>query len=181
VAYLVLILMLVFPAATFARDDDTSGGDTQEENQRDASWKWGVSIWGLSYHINRRLDFNEQNWGLGIRRYAKPRWRWLGQSADNRLLFEADALRNSHNGLIVPLSAGVEYKIGTFSNCKLFPVAAFAFAYYENPTKHKSDFRYGPVPAFEIGCGRIRSNTMLVLNHSRQFLSAIVGSVTVVF
>ena len=178
----VVALMLLVPVATFAKDDQAPADNTQDGSKQDASRKWGVSIWGLSYHVNRSLDFNEQNWGLGIRRYARPRWRWLGKSEDNRILFEADALRNSHNGLVVPLSAGVEYKIGTFPNrCRLFAVEAFALAYYENPRKHKSDFRYGPVPGFAIGCGRVRSNAMLVLNHAKEFLAAIVGSMTIGF
>ena len=34
--------------------------------------RWGVSIWGLSYHVDRSVDYNEDNWGLGLRYYFKP-------------------------------------------------------------------------------------------------------------
>jgi len=53
--------------------------------------RWGVSIWGLSYHVNRSVDYNEDNWGLGVRYYFKP----------NRLFLEADALRNSEPAAMV--------------------------------------------------------------------------------
>ena len=57
--------------------------------------RWGISIWGLSYHVDRSVDYNEDNWGLGVRYYLKP----------DRCFVEVDALRNSNRGLVVPASA----------------------------------------------------------------------------
>jgi hypothetical protein len=29
--------------------------------------QWGIAIWGLSYHVDRSADYDEHNWGLGLR------------------------------------------------------------------------------------------------------------------
>ena len=79
-----LVLLLALPAA--ARADDQ---------------RWGLSLWGLSYHVDRSVDYNEDNWGLGLRYYFKP----------DRFFVEVDALRNSNRGLVLPLSAGAEFRI----------------------------------------------------------------------
>jgi hypothetical protein len=31
--------------------------------------RWGISIWGLSYHIDHEIDFDEANLGFGLRYY----------------------------------------------------------------------------------------------------------------
>ena len=30
-----------------------------------------MMVWGLSYHVDRSVDYNEDNWGLGLRYYLK--------------------------------------------------------------------------------------------------------------
>ena len=97
-------------------------------------------------------------------------------------VFRRDALLNSYKGLVLPVSAGAEYDIGTLSSeCKLLAVAALTLAYYQIPVKGVSELRFGPVPGLTIGCGHIRLNTIVVLNASREPLSVIVGSMTIVF
>jgi hypothetical protein len=162
---LVLMFVGVLPATAFA------------EGQQ-----WGLNIWGLSYHVDRTVGYNEDNWGLGVRYYNRPRWRWLGKDEDNRVFLEADALRNSNRGLVVPLSAGVEYEISPHSGrCKLFAVAALTLAYYRFPQLDKTEIKVGPVPGIAIGCGHLKGNLMVVLRKNREPLAALTASMTVVF
>ena len=81
---LVLLLLLALPSTL------------QAEGQQ-----WGINIWGVSYHVDRSVDYNEDNWGLGVRYYIRP----------DRFFLEFDALRNSNRGLVLPLSAGAEVRI----------------------------------------------------------------------
>ena len=156
--------------------------DGKEERQETAGPRWAIAIWGLSYHTDKRIDYDEINWGLGLRRYARPRWRWLGKSLDNRLFLEGDAIRNSNGGLAVPLSAGAEYRIGSASEgCKFFVVGTGTLAYYQNPEKDRTELKFGPVPGFAIGCGPIKFNVAAVLRPSRRPLAAVVGSMTIPF
>ena len=143
---------------------------------------WGVTIWGVSYHIDKSHEYNGQNWGAGVRRYGRPDWRWLGSSDETRLFFEVDALKNSWSGLVLPVSAGVDYKIVSLSeSCSISVLASLTVAYYQNAHgKGNSNWRYGPVPAITMGCGHLRSNVVMVLSpHSG--LAAIAGSWTIVF
>src|SRR5213596_1306694 len=80
----------------------------------DPDKRLGISIWGLSYHIDREIDFDEANFGLGLRYYF------------NHLFFaEVDALRNSNHGLAVPVSAGLDLKVASLGKtCALYAVAA---------------------------------------------------------
>ncbi len=134
--------------------------------------RWGLSLWGLSYHVNRSVDYNEDNWGLGVRYYFKP----------DRLFLEFDALRNSNRGLVLPLSLGAEFKIAPLpAGCKLFAVAALVAAYYQYPNRNKTDFKIGPVPGVTIGCGHVKGNLMAVLRKSSEPLAALTASLTIVF
>jgi hypothetical protein len=170
-----LALLFVLPCATYAQGAD-------EEGHGGSGPQWGISIWGLSYHIDRNIDYNGNNWGLGVRYSIRPQWRWLGRSQDSRLFFEGDALLNSYRGLVLPVSAGIEYDVGRLlSECKLLVVGAMTVAYYQIPVKGVSEVRFGPVPGLTIACGHIRLNTIVVLNASREPLSVIVGSMTIVF
>ena len=125
--------------------------------------RWGISIWGLSYHVDRSVDYNEDNWGLGLRYYLKP----------GRYFVEFDALRNSNRGLvrIAPLPAG----------CKLFAVAALTAAYYQYPNRNTTDIKIGPVPGVAIGCGHVKGNIMAVLRKSSEPLAALTASLTIGF
>ena len=137
-----------------------------------AADRWGLSIWGLSYHVDRRVDYNEDNWGLGVRYYFKP----------DRLFLEFDALRNSNRGLVLPLSLGAEFRIAPLPvGCKLFAVAALTAAYYQYPNRNTADFKIGPVPGVAVGCGHLKGNVMAVLRKSSEPLAALTASLTIVF
>jgi hypothetical protein len=134
--------------------------------------RWGVSLWGLSYHVNRSVDYNEDNWGLGVRYYAKP----------NRLFLEFDALRNSNRGLVLPLSLGAEFRVLPLpAGCKLSGVVALTAAYYQYPDQNRTDFKIGPVPGVSIGCGHVKANVMAVLRKSSEPLAAATASLTIMF
>ena len=134
--------------------------------------RWGLTLWGLSYHVDRSVDYNEGNWGLGVRYYFKP----------DRLFLELDALRNSNRGLVLPLSLGGEFKIAPLpAGCKLFAVAALTAAYYQYPNRNFSEFKFGPVPGATIGCGRVKGNIMAVLRKSSEPLAALTASLTIGF
>ena len=150
-----LLLIVVLPATTYAEDE-----------------RWGINIWGLSYHVDRSVDYNEDNWGLGFRYYIRP----------DRFFLEFDALRNSNRGLVLPLSAGAEFRIAPLpAGCKLFAVAALTAAYYQFPAKHTTEVKVGPVPGAAIGCGHLKTNVMAVLRKSSEPLAALTASVTIVF
>jgi hypothetical protein len=168
-----LILIVAFPPTTYADDADEGRGSTGQ---------WGISIWGLSYHLDKSIDFNENNWGLGVRYYNRPQWRLLGKDQDNRVFLELDALRNSHKGLVIPLSAGVEYEIKSFSDrCQLFAVGAVTLAYYQNLREDATQLKFGPVPGVTLSWGHTRTNIVAILRSSREVVAAIAGSVTIVF
>jgi hypothetical protein len=137
-----------------------------------AQGQWGVSIWGLSYHVDRSVDYDEHNWGLGLRYYFKP----------DKYFVEADALRDSNRGLVVPLSAGAEFRMAPLpAGCRLFGVAALTAAYYQYGSTDTSVIKFGPVPGVAIGCGHVKANIMAVLRKSSEPLAALTASVTIVF
>jgi len=170
VVLVALVVALAWPSAALA-----------EPEREPLCGTWGVNAWGLSYHIDHAIQYNGTNWGLGVRCYARPAWSMLGEGEDNKIFVQADALLNSHRGLVLPVGAGVEYKLSTLSSgCKLFFLGALVMAYYQAPDRgHKNQVRYGPVPGLDLACGRIRPNVIVVPNASRQMIAAIVASVTV--
>jgi hypothetical protein len=171
-ALLVLSLLAVAPAA-FADDAPAPPRDDRQ---------WGISVWGVSYHLNRGADYNEDNWGLGVRYYGRPHWKLLGKNPDNRIFVEGDALRNSNGGLVLPVSTGVEYRIGKRpAALKVFAVGALTLAYYEYPAKHTSEIKAGPVPGVAVGYGRVKVNVWAVLRKSSSPLAATIGSMTIAF
>jgi hypothetical protein len=135
----------------------------------DPDQRWGISLWGLSYHIDDEIDFDEANVGLGLRYYF------------NRLVFaEIDALRNSNGGLAVPVSAGLDLKVASLGQaCNLYAVAAGAVVYYQNRRTAREYLRAGPVPGVTLGCGRVRTNAIIVLRPTRQPVSVIAASLTI--
>jgi hypothetical protein len=135
----------------------------------DPDRRLGISIWGLSYHIDDEIDFDEANVGLGLRYYF------------NHLVFvEADALRNSNGGLAVPVSAGLDFKIASLGRaCNLFAVAAGTVVYYQNPRTEREYFKAGPVPGVTLGCGRVKTNAIIVLKPSHQPVAVIAASLTI--
>ena len=135
----------------------------------DPDQRWGISIWGLSYHIDPEIDFDEANVGLGLRYYF------------NHLVFvEVDALRNSNRGLAVPVSAGLDLKVASLGHaCNLYAVAAGTVVYYQNGRTEQEYVRVGPVPGVTLGCGRVKTNGIVVLRASRQPVAVIAVSLTI--
>ena len=131
--------------------------------------RWGVSIWGLSYHIDHEIDFNGANVGLGLRYYF-----------NHRVFVEVDALRNSNRGLAVPVSAGLDFKVASLGQaCSLYAVAAGTVVYYQNARTERDYFRAGPVPGVTLGCGRVKTNVIVVLRPSHQPVAVIAASLTI--
>jgi hypothetical protein len=131
--------------------------------------RWGISIWGLSYHIDHEIDFDEANVGLGLRYYF-----------NHRGFIEVDALRNSNRGLAVPVSAGLDLKVASLGQaCDLYAVAAGTVVYYQNSRTEREYFRAGPVPGVTLGCGRVRTNAIIVLRPSHQPVAVIAASLTI--
>jgi hypothetical protein len=164
-----LVCMLALPAAVLAEDRGTS------ESARDVSvcHQWGVTLWGATYHFQHDLDYNGRNWGLGLRCYTTPA---------NKVFLEADALVNSFGGLFVPISVGREFRIAPItSSCDLRFVAAFTAGYYTIPDRQKREIRAGPLPGFALGCGRIRPSVTVIPTASREIITALVASTTIVF
>ena len=135
----------------------------------DPDKRWGISIWGLSYHIDHEIDFDEANVGLGLRYYF-----------NHRVFVEVDALRNSNRGLAVPVSAGLDFKVASLGQaCNLYAVAAGTVVYYQNPRTEREYFRAGPVPGVTLGCGRVKTNAIIVLRPSHQPVAVIAASLTI--
>jgi hypothetical protein len=115
-----LVVLLVFSVGVHAASADQAADDDAAPPPRH---QWGITLWGLSYHPNHHIDYEDANLGLGVRYYAPPRWGWRGHRGHNSLFVEADALRNSNRGLVVPLSAGAEYRVFPVApGCSLFAV-----------------------------------------------------------
>jgi len=135
----------------------------------DPDKRLGISIWGLSYHVDRQIDFDEANVGLGLRYYFH-----------HPVFVEVDALRNSNHGLAVPLSAGVDFKVASLGQaCKLYAVAAGTVVYYQNQRTGREYVRAGPVPGVTLGCGRVKTNAIVVLRPSHQPVAVIAVSLTI--
>ena len=135
----------------------------------DPDQRWGISIWGLSYHVDHEVDFDEANVGLGLRYYF-----------NRRVFAEVDALRNSNGGLAVPVSAGLEFKLASLGQaCNLYAVVAGTVVYYQNSRTGRDYVRAGPVPGVTLGCGRVKTNAIIVLKPSRQPVSVIAASLTI--
>ena len=73
---------------------------------------------GTQLPPNTSIDYAAGNYGLGLRFYP----------VKQHLFIEADALRNSNRGLVVPVSIGAEFPIAHLAACRLGGIAAFTAA-----------------------------------------------------
>lgn len=104
-----------------------------------------VTVWGLSYHLNRDIPYENFNAGLGIR-YGSSRF------------VELDAIRNSHNGLLIPLSIG-------FARPLIGPLGwsgALTLAYYRTPSLDLTEVRVGPVGGVWVRVGKVTVEVIAV-------------------
>ena len=153
----IVVLIAACPASAFADPD---------QDQR-----WGVTLWGLSYHANKSIDYAAGNYGLGLRFYPVKQY----------LFIEADALRNSNRGLVAPLSIGAEFRIVRIGACRLGGIAALTAAYYDNRRTDVTEIKVGPVPGLSVGCGRFKTNVLAILSKSDRPLAAVTASLTILF
>jgi hypothetical protein len=80
----------------------------------------------------------------------------------------------------VPVSAGLELKVASLGQaCALYAVAAGTVVYYQNSRTEREYFRAGPVPGVTLGCGRVKTNAIIVLRPSHQPVSVIAASLTI--
>ena len=142
----------------------------QEATPPAPDWRWGVSIWGVSYHINRSIDYDETNLGLGVRYLF------------NQYFFaEVDALRDSNRGLVLPVSAGAEVRFASIGPCRVAAVAAVTVAYYQNLRTESDYYKIGPVPGASVTCGRAKTNVVVILSPSHDPIAALAASLTILF
>ena len=171
------VVLLAWPIAARAQDEITAGA----KNTIGPCRQLAVNVWGVSYHVNRNTNYDEQNWGAGVTCYGRPDLKLLGRDENNRVFIEGDLLINSWHGLVFPLSLGVDYTVKSFDACRLSFFGALTVAYYQLPDRGISEVRWGPLPGFALGCGRIRTNFTLVPSPSKQLLWAVVASLSVLF
>ena len=89
-------------------------------------------------------------------------------------------MRNSNGGLAVPVAAGLDFKVASLGQaCTLYAVAAGTVVYYQNSRTEREYLRAGPVPGATLGCGRVKTNVIIVLRPSHQPVSVIAASLTI--
>lgn len=171
------LLCLAFLARAATADD----GNAAAHDQNGPCREWGLTLWGLSYHTPPDNNYNNLNWGFGMRCYTPIRWKWFGNADHhNRVFIQSDLIRDSHYGVLVPLSIGTESTLMTFSeNTSLLIHAAFTVAYYGFEPPIKSQVRVGPVPEFALKLHNIQANVTLVPRPQKNPLAAVTGSVTI--
>jgi len=133
--------------------------------------RWGVTIWGLSYHVNTAIDYEANNWGVGLRYYVS-----------RHVFVEGDALRNSNRGIVVPVSLGGELPVASVGRaCRISAIGALTVAFYQNIRTASDYVKWGPVPGVSVRCGHVQPNVIAVLRPSDELLAAVVASVTIRF
>ena len=132
----------------------------------------GRRLWGLSYHVDRSVDYNEDNWGLGLRYYlsSATSFRRGGRPARQQPRAGAAGL----GGRRVPDRAAA-------GRLQAVAVAALTAAYYQYRNTEPHDFKIGPVPGVAVGCGHVKTNVMAVLRKSSEPLAALTASLTIMF
>jgi hypothetical protein len=148
-------VVMIAPSATAADDDG----------------RLGVTIWGLSYHVNTSIDYELNNWGAGLRYYFS-----------RHVFVEGDALRNSNRGIVLPVSLGAELPVASVSHaCQISAIGAVTVAFYQNVRTDSDYVKWGPVPGVAVRCGHVQPNVIAVLRPSADLLVALVASVTIRF
>jgi hypothetical protein len=137
----------------------------------DDDGRWGVTIWGLSYHVNTSIDYEPNNWGAGLRYYLS-----------RHVFVEGDALRNSNRGIVLPVSVGGELPLASVGHgCQISAIGALTVAFYQNVRTDSDYVKWGPVPGVAVRCGHVQPNVIAVLRPSAELLAALVASVTIRF
>lgn len=137
----------------------------------DDDGRLGVTIWGLSYHVNTSIDYEANNWGAGLRYYVS-----------RHVFLEGDALRNSNRGIVLPVSLGGELPVASVGGvCRISAIAALTAAFYQNLRTGSDYVKWGPVPGVAVRCGHVQPNVIAVLKPSDDLLAAVVASVTIRF
>jgi hypothetical protein len=129
---------------------------------------WGITIWGLSYHLDQSIDYAAANYGAGVRYYLA-----------RHVFVEGDVLRNSNRGVVLPVSVGVEVPAGSIGACHVAAIGAVTLAWYQNLRTASDYFRAGPVPGASFTCGRFQPNVVVILSPSHQPVAAIAASLTI--
>jgi hypothetical protein len=131
--------------------------------------RFGITIWGLSYHVNSSIDYDANNWGAGLRYYVA-----------RHVFVEGDALRNSNRGIVLPVSVGGELPIAPVGGgCRVSAIGALTVAFYQNLRTDSDYVKWGPVPGVSVRCGRVQPNVIAVLSPTDKLLAALVASVTI--
>jgi Outer membrane protein beta-barrel domain len=137
----------------------------------DEDARLGVTIWGVSYHVNDSIDYEPNNWGAGVRYYVS-----------RHVFVEGDALRNSNRGIVLPLSVGAELPVASIGHaCRVSAMGAVTVAFYQNLRTNRDYVKWGPVPGVSVRCGHVQPNLIAVLSPTNQVLAALVASVTIRF
>jgi hypothetical protein len=137
----------------------------------DEDGRLGVTIWGVSYHVNSPIDYAPNNWGAGLRYYVS-----------RHVFVEGDALRNSNRGIVLPLSVGGELPVAGIGHaCRISAMGAVTVAFYQNMRTGSDYVKWGPVPGVSVRCGHVQPNLIAVLSPTSQVLAALVASVTIRF
>src|SRR5262249_34910048 len=136
--------------------------------QAEGPGPWGITFWGLSYHIDQSIDYAAANYGAGVRYYIA-----------RHVFVEGDVLRNSNRGLVLPVSLGVEVPAGSIGACHVAAIGAVTLAYYQNLRTESDYLKLGPVPGVSFTCGRFKPNVVVILSPSHQPIAAIAASLTI--
>jgi hypothetical protein len=154
--FLAMTCTVMFAPSAAAADDDG---------------RLGVTIWGVSYHINNAIDYESNNWGAGLRYYVS-----------RHVFVEGDALRNSNRGIVLPVSVGGELPVASIGgSCRISAIGALTVAFYQNIRTASDYVKWGPVPGVSVRCGHVQPNLVAVLSPSHKLLAALVASVTIRF
>lgn len=100
----------------------TVAGCTGPAPAADPGW-WGVATIA-SYHANRDVKHNEQNWGIGIEREATSTWRWAAGGYRNSYWRDSlymggfwmpEQYGHWKFGALIALATGYDRVIGPFT------------------------------------------------------------------